>query len=68
MKLFYASGSPYARIARVAVRELGLSGTIEEFEVTLRDPASALLPHNPGARCRRCTSTTARSSTRACWC
>lgn len=49
MKLFYASGSPYARIARVVVRELGLSGTIEE-EVTLRDPASALLPHNPGGK------------------
>jgi len=50
MKLFYASGSPYARIVRVAVRELGLSGTIEEVEVTLRDPSSALLPHNPGGK------------------
>lgn len=30
------------------MRELGLSGTIEEVEVTLRDPASALLSHNPG--------------------
>jgi glutathione S-transferase len=50
MKLFYASGSPYARIARVAVRELGLGGTIEEVEVTLRDPTSALLPHNPGGK------------------
>lgn len=50
MKLFYASGSPYARIARVAVRELGLSGTIEEVKVTLRDPASALLAHNPGRK------------------
>ena len=50
MKLFYASGSPYARIARVAVRELGLSGAIEEVEVTLRDPNSALLPYNPGGK------------------
>lgn len=51
MKLFYASGSPYARIARVVVRELGLlGGAVEEIEVTLRDPNSALLPHNPGGK------------------
>jgi glutathione S-transferase len=50
MKLFYASGSPYARIARVVVRELGLESTIDEVEVTLRDPNSALLPYNPGGK------------------
>jgi glutathione S-transferase len=51
MKLFYASGSPYARIVRVVVRELGLlGGAVEEVEVTLRDPASALLPYNPGGK------------------
>jgi glutathione S-transferase len=50
MKLFYASGSPYARIARVVVRELGLAGGIEEIEVTLRDPNSSLLPYNPGGK------------------
>jgi len=50
MKLFYASGSPYARIARVVLRELGLQGQIEEVEVTLRDPNSALLPYNPGGK------------------
>ncbi|HML11306.1 MAG TPA: glutathione S-transferase family protein [Stellaceae bacterium] len=50
MKLFYASGSPYARIARVVVRELGLADQIEEAEVTLRDAASALLPYNPGGK------------------
>jgi glutathione S-transferase len=50
MKLFYASGSPYARIARVVVRELGLGAEIEEVEVTLRDPASSLLPFNPGGK------------------
>ena len=50
MKLFYAAGSPYARIARIAVRELGLSGAVEEVEVTLRDPNSALLPYNPGGK------------------
>src|SRR5579884_1933746 len=50
MKLFYAAGSPYARIARVAVREMGLGGEVEEIEVTLRDPNSALLPYNPGGK------------------
>ncbi len=50
MKLFYASGSPYARIARVVVRELGLGDKVEEIEVTLRDPSSALLPYNPGGK------------------
>src|ERR1700674_3629963 len=50
MKLFYASGSPYARIARVVVRELGLESRIEEAEVTLRDPNSSLLPYNPGGK------------------
>jgi glutathione S-transferase len=50
MKLFYASGSPYARIARVVVRELGLTGKVDEVEVTLRDPNSSLLPYNPGGK------------------
>jgi glutathione S-transferase len=50
MKLFYAVGSPYARIARIAVRELGLQGRVVEEEVALRDPNSALLPYNPGGK------------------
>ncbi|MBV8778515.1 MAG: glutathione S-transferase family protein [Alphaproteobacteria bacterium] len=50
MRLFYASGSPYARIVRVALRELGLTARVEEVEVTLRDPNSALLPYNPGGK------------------
>jgi glutathione S-transferase len=51
MNLFYAAGSPYARIVRVVVRELGLlGGAVEEIEVTLRDPNSALLPYNPGGK------------------
>jgi glutathione S-transferase len=50
MKLFYAAGSPYARIARVAVRELKLEPRVEEVEVTLRDPTSSLLPYNPGGK------------------
>ncbi|HTQ35121.1 MAG TPA: glutathione S-transferase family protein [Stellaceae bacterium] len=48
MKLFYASGSPYARIIRVVWRELVLP--IKEIEVTLRDPNSSLLPYNPGGK------------------
>jgi glutathione S-transferase len=50
MKLYYASGSPYARIARVAVREMGLQPLVDEIEVTLRDPNSSLLPYNPGGK------------------
>jgi glutathione S-transferase len=50
MKLFYSAASPYARIIRVVVREVGLDGTVEEIEVTLRDPNSSLLPYNPGGK------------------
>jgi glutathione S-transferase len=50
MKVFYASGSPYVRIVRVAIRELKLGGEVEEIEVTVRDPNSALLPYNPGGK------------------
>lgn len=50
MKLFFVPGSPYARMVRVALMETGLAGQVEEVEVTLRDPASALLPHNPVGR------------------
>jgi glutathione S-transferase len=34
MKLFYAAGSPYARIIRVALRETGLDRRVPEEEVT----------------------------------
>ncbi|MGH7095035.1 MAG: glutathione S-transferase N-terminal domain-containing protein, partial [Stellaceae bacterium] len=50
MKLFYAAGSPYARIVRVALREIRIDAPVEEIEVTLRDPNSALLPYNPGGK------------------
>ncbi|MBM3591102.1 MAG: glutathione S-transferase family protein [Alphaproteobacteria bacterium] len=50
MQLFYSAGSPYARIARMAVLELGLEGRVAFTESTLRDPASTLLPHNPVGR------------------
>ena len=29
MKLFYAEGSPYARIVRIALLELGMDDTVE---------------------------------------
>lgn len=50
MKLFYGLGSPYARIVRIALLELGLDSQVEKQEVTLRDPKSALLPYNPVGR------------------
>ena len=50
MKLFYGEGSPYARIVRIALLELGLDDKIEKEIVTLRDPESALLPYNPVGR------------------
>lgn len=50
MKLFYSAGSPYARMVRVALIELGLDSDVEKQEVTLRDPASALLPYNKVGR------------------
>lgn len=50
MRLFYAAGSPYARIVRVALREIRVEAPVEEIEVTLRDPNSALLPYNPGGK------------------
>ncbi|RVT97874.1 glutathione S-transferase [Rhodovarius crocodyli] len=50
MRLFHAPGSPYARIARMAVIELGLEDRVTVTETTLRDPASDLLPYNPLGR------------------
>jgi glutathione S-transferase len=50
VQLFHSSGSPYARITRMAVLELGLEGRVSFSETTLRDPASSLLPHNPVGR------------------
>ena len=50
MRLFHAAGSPYARIARMAVIELSLEDRVAVEEATLRDPASVLLPYNPVGR------------------
>jgi glutathione S-transferase len=49
-RLFYSAGSPYARICRMALREGGLTATVQEVETTLRDPAAPLLPHSPAGR------------------
>lgn len=50
MRLFHTPGSPFARIARVALRETALLARVEEVETTLRDPASSLLPVSPVGR------------------
>lgn len=50
MKLFHSAGSPYARIARMAVIELDQQDRVTVEEATLRDPASVLLPFNPVGR------------------
>ncbi len=49
-RLFFSAGSPYARMIRIAVAELGLGDRITAEETTLRDPASTLLPYNPVGR------------------
>lgn len=48
--LFYSSGSPYARICRMALRERGLTGQVNEVETTLRDPEAVVLPFSPAGR------------------
>ncbi|MBM3490806.1 MAG: glutathione S-transferase family protein [Alphaproteobacteria bacterium] len=50
MKFFHVPTSPFARKARVVAAELGLADRLELVTVTLRDPASALLPFNPVGR------------------
>ncbi|MCC7272009.1 MAG: glutathione S-transferase N-terminal domain-containing protein [Alphaproteobacteria bacterium] len=50
MRLFMTAGSPYARIVRIAARELGLAPRITEVPTTLRDPASVVLPYSPLGR------------------
>ena len=46
MQLFYAPTSPFARIVRVALLELGLADQVPQHLATLRDPGSILLPYN----------------------
>ena len=49
-RLFYSSGSPYARICRMAIRERELTNAVEEIETTLRDPRASVLPFSPAGR------------------
>ncbi|WP_431305469.1 glutathione S-transferase family protein [Sediminicoccus sp. BL-A-41-H5] len=48
MILYFAHGSPFARIIRVLARERGVA--LDEVETTLRDPAAPQLAHNPAGR------------------
>lgn len=51
MKLFFSGNSPYARRPRMAIREAGLTGKVEE--VNLADPKErleTLLRNGPGAK------------------
>lgn len=49
-ELFYTTGSPYARICRMALRERGLTSLVSERLTTLRDPVAKVLPYNPTGR------------------
>ena len=51
MKLYYSGNSPYARRARVAVREAGLLNQVEEINLGDRpDRMDVLLANGPGAK------------------
>ncbi|MDP6705933.1 MAG: glutathione S-transferase family protein [Alphaproteobacteria bacterium] len=47
MKLFITETSPYARKVRIAIRELGLDGAIEEVLARTRHPDNEILRHGP---------------------
>jgi glutathione S-transferase len=50
MKLFIALGSPYARMARIAVLEKGLEGVVEFVIAQTRTPNSPYYSINPSGR------------------
>lgn len=50
MQLFYSPNSPYARIARVALRETGLIEIAEETPARNRRPDNPVLAHSPLGR------------------
>ncbi|MEM7406153.1 MAG: glutathione S-transferase family protein [Pseudomonadota bacterium] len=51
MKLLYTGNSPYARRARISVREAGLLAQTEELDLTPREEHEAtLLEHGPGGK------------------
>ena len=51
MKLLYTGNSPYARRARVAIIEAGLSDRIQQIDIEPRDEnIQQLLDHNPSGK------------------
>ena len=51
MKLLYTGNSPYARRARVALRETGMMRQVEEIDLAGReDRLDVLLEHGPGGK------------------
>lgn len=51
MKLLYTGNSPYARRARISVREAGLLAQTEELDLTPREEhVDTLLAHGPGGK------------------
>jgi glutathione S-transferase len=50
MKLFYTPDSPYARTARIALREYGLLASCEEIIAANRQPNNPVLEFSPVGR------------------
>ena len=51
MKLLFTRNSPYARRARIAVREAGLLNEVEELDISPREEnLDTLLAHSPAAK------------------
>ncbi|MDA5093932.1 glutathione S-transferase [Aliiroseovarius sp. KMU-50] len=50
MILFYSANSPYARIARITLREAGLTGNVQERLAESRSPNNPVLDHSPVGR------------------
>lgn len=50
MQLFYSQNSPYARIARMAVREFGLLDRVEERKAANRQPDNPVLAFSAAGR------------------
>jgi len=50
MQLFYTINSPYARRARLAVRESGLADRVEEVEIIREENNDLLFEHGPGGK------------------
>ncbi|MBE1293071.1 MAG: hypothetical protein GJ677_11325 [Rhodobacteraceae bacterium] len=50
MKLFYSQNSPFARIARLALRESGLKSKVSELLAANREPDNPVLEYSPVGR------------------